>query len=280
MVSVGARPVLFYTIRTIKTFHLQVITHINRQNEENITDVQTYSPWTQKHSHPSHLCSGVWGGGGDCHTEPVSEQQGPMHKERAKSQRPSSASQGLSGDGGGDKRRLLCEWRRPCCLPSSAPPFNTAFTASALLVMLAAILQPTRGGPAVPAQGSASSVQREVAGSPPCSPGGRVDGQEVFVSRGTPQPRLPEVLRAREEKLSPSGPHAAPQERVDASAAGRLGRERLKHLTVLPVDPSRPHLHQGRLTPGVVGDSRDGASGHWKHTTTNRQNRFMQPTGV
>lgn len=70
------------------------------------------------------------------------------------------------------------------------------------------------------------------------------------------------MLRAREEKVSSPGPHAAPQERVDASTAGGLGRERLKHRTELPVDPSRPHLHQGRLTRGVVGDGRDGASGH------------------
>lgn len=70
------------------------------------------------------------------------------------------------------------------------------------------------------------------------------------------------MLRAGEEKLSVSGPHAAPQERVDASAAGRLGWQPLKHLTVLPVDPGRPHLHHGRLTGVVVGDGRDGASSH------------------
>lgn len=44
VVSACGQQVLFYTIRTVKTFHLQVITHINRQNEENITYVQTHSP--------------------------------------------------------------------------------------------------------------------------------------------------------------------------------------------------------------------------------------------
>lgn len=85
--------------------------------------------------------------GGDCHTEPVSEQQEPMHKERARAKGPLQPPRVWSGDGGGTKGPLLCECRRPCCLPSSAPPSNTSSTASSLLVMLAAILQPHQGVP-------------------------------------------------------------------------------------------------------------------------------------
>lgn len=44
VVSVCGQQVLSDTIGTIKTFHLQVSTHINRQKEENITHIQTNSP--------------------------------------------------------------------------------------------------------------------------------------------------------------------------------------------------------------------------------------------
>lgn len=133
------------------------------------------------------------------------------------------------------------------------PLFNGALTASSLLVPLA------HGSGRTP---RASSAQREVAGVPPRRPGGPVDRQEVFVSRGTAQPGLPEVLRACEEKLAISGPHAALQERAETPTPGGLGRRRLEHLTVLPVDPGRTHLHQRGLTLGVVGDGGDGASDH------------------
>lgn len=130
---------------TIKTFHLQVITHINRQKEENITDVQTYSPGHKSILTPPTFVLGGWWWGGNCHTEPVSEQQEPMHKERARAKGPLQPPRVWSGDGGGTKGPLLCECRRPCCLPSSAPPSNTSLTASSLLAMLAAILQPHEG---------------------------------------------------------------------------------------------------------------------------------------
>lgn len=90
VVSVCGQQVLFYTIRAIKTFHLQVITHINRQNEVNITYVQTYSPGHKSILAPPTFVRGgcvCGGGGGNCHTEPVNEQQGPMHKARARAKR-------------------------------------------------------------------------------------------------------------------------------------------------------------------------------------------------
>lgn len=108
----------------------------------------------------------------------------------------------------------------------------------------------------------ASSVQRKVAGVPPRRPGGPVDRQEVFVSGGTAQPGLPQVLRACEEKVSVSAPHAALQERAETPTPGGPSRRGLEHLAVLPVDPGRTHLHQRGLALGVVGDAGDGASGH------------------
>lgn len=89
-----------------------------------------------------------------------------------------------------------------------------------------------------------------------------VHPSEVLEARGAAKPGLPEVHVAGEEEVPGPRPHAALQQRADASppaAALALGG-RPEHPALLPVDPAHAQV-DGRLLPlGFVGDVLDGAS--------------------
>lgn len=91
-----------------------------------------------------------------------------------------------------------------------------------------------------------------------------VDVAEVFVPRGTAEPRLPKVQPPCEEEAAGPGFHPTPQEGTDAAHRFPVFAHRLEQGKFLAVDPSGRHADDGLLQLQVAGDGSDVATDDWR----------------